>query len=355
VRESMASRGLDCLLVSSRENLRYLFGFTGSNGCAVLTQDEAVFMTDPRYDEQSRSEVVGCEVCVTTTALWGLAASRLGTCGVRTAGFEAEAMTVATLSALESHAKGKAPDIVLVPVQQLVETVRAVKDEYEIAAISSASRLVDGAIEHARSIAQVGMTERALAWEIERWLREHGSGPMPFPPIVASGPHCAHPHATPCDIEFCCGDPVLIDIGAVVDGYCSDLSRTLFVGEPNGTIAGVYATVLAAQHAAMSGIRSGMNAVDADALAREVVRDSGYGEAFGHGLGHGVGLAIHERPTVSSLSKDVLVDGMVFTIEPGIYLPGVGGVRIEDTVVLRGSEVQTLTRSEKRNPVCTTC
>jgi Xaa-Pro aminopeptidase len=355
VREAMTERGLDCLLVSGRENVRYLFGFTGSSGWAIVTHDRSVFMTDSRYDEQAHAEVAGCEICISTRGLPELAARRLGACGAETVGFEADSVTVATLNTLEGHMRQDAPDLVLVPVQQLVETVRCIKDEREIAAITAASRLLDGAVEHVRSILRPGMSERTLAWEIERWLREHGSGPMPFTPIVAAGPHCAHPHAVPCELEVVCGQSVLIDIGAVVDGYCSDLSRTLFVGEPEPAIGRVYSAVLDAQLAASDGVLSGMSAVEADALARDSIRAAGYGECFGHGLGHGVGLAVHERPTVSSLSKDVLVQGMVFTIEPGIYVPGLGGVRIEDTVVLRDSGVQPLTRAEKRNPVCAPC
>lgn len=350
----MAEKELDCLVVSGRENVRYLFGFTGSNGWVIVTQDRSVFITDSRYDEQSRSEVVGCEICISTKGLPDFAARQLGACGAKTAGFEADSITVATLRALEARMRESARDVVLVPVQQLVETVRSVKDEYEVATIASASRLLDGAIEHTRSILRPGMSERDLAWDIERWLRDHGSGPVPFTPIVAVGRHCAHPHAVPGDLEVARGEPVLIDIGAVVDGYCADLSRTLFVGEPDPAVASLYSTVLDAQLAAVDGTRAGMSAADADALARNVIRDAGYGESFGHGLGHGVGLAIHERPTISSLARDALIAGMVFTIEPGIYVPGLGGVRIEDTVVLRDSRVQPLTRAEKRNPVCAT-
>ena len=355
VRETMDARGLDCLLLCSRENIRYLFGFTGSNGWAIITPEGSSFLTDSRYDEQAHAEVVDCDVHISTTGLPEVAATRLQRCGSVSVGFESDTMTVATLRTVEKTLRETAPDLVLVPVQQIVESARSIKEGFEIAAISAASALLDGAMEHARTIVHVGMTEQALAWQIERWLREHGSGLMPFPPIVAAGAHCAHPHASPGNIGIGCGEPILIDIGAIVDGYCSDLSRTLFAGQPNEEMERVYSAVLEAQQSAIDGIRAGMTATEADACARDVIRNAGYGDSFGHGLGHGVGLAIHERPTLSSLSRDVLKEDMVFTIEPGIYVPGLGGVRIEDTVVLRGSGVQQLTRTGKRDPVCTSC
>jgi len=356
VRGAMVEGGIDCLLVCSRENIRYLFGFTGSSGWALITESSAVLMTDSRYDEQARTETTGCEVCISTKGLTETAAQQLHKCHVKRVGYESDSMTVATLHTLESTLRENGLDLVLTPTQQIVERVRSIKDRYEIAAISAASRLVDGAIDHARSIIRADMTEQTLAWEIERWLREHGSGPVPFPVIVAAGPHCAHPHAVSGDNRLACGEPILIDIGAVIDGYCSDLSRTLFIGQPNDTIRRVYETVLEAQETALCRVRAGMSAPEADRLARNVIAQAGYADSFGHGLGHGVGLAIHERPTVSSLSTDILRKGMVFTIEPGIYLRGLGGVRIEDTVVLRESGVQLLTHTDKRNPVlCATC
>ncbi len=355
VRGAMDVRGLDCLLLCDRNNIRYLFGFTGSNAWAIITPEGSSFFTDSRYNEQAHTEVVDCDIHIAARGLPDTAATQLRRCGSVSVGFESDTMTVSTLRTLEKTLHEAAPDLVLVPLQQMVESVRAVKEESEIAAISAASVLLDGAIEHARKVAHVGMTEQELAWQIERWLREHGSGPMPFPPIVAAGPHCAHPHASPGNIELGPGEPILIDIGAVVDGYCSDLSRTLFAGQPNEEIERVYFTVLKAQQSAIDGIHAGMTAPEADACARDVIRNAGYGNSFGHGLGHGVGLAIHERPTLSSLSRDVLKEDMVFTVEPGIYLPGLGGVRIEDTVVLRGSGVQQLTRSGKRDPVCASC
>jgi Xaa-Pro aminopeptidase len=191
------------------------------------------------------------------------------------------------------------------------------------------------------------MTEKEVAWEIEKNLRQKGSEGVPFEIIVASGPNSALPHARPTDKTICPGEPVVIDMGARINGYCSDLSRTLFLGRANETFQEIYNIVLQAQTAAIEGTKSEMLASQADQLARSVIQQAGYGDAFGHGLGHGVGLAVHESPRLGLSSSDSLVDGMVFTIEPGIYLAGQGGVRIEDMVVLENGKARVLTKATK--------
>jgi Xaa-Pro aminopeptidase len=188
------------------------------------------------------------------------------------------------------------------------------------------------------------MAEEEVAWEMERFLRERGSQPLPFEVIVASGPNSALPHARPTSRPIGPGEPVLIDFGARVDGYSSDISRTICLGQADDTYKKVYNTVLAAQLKAISGIKAGMSGQQADALARETVKKAGYGENFGHGLGHGLGLAVHEAPRLGPGSETVLADGMVFSIEPGIYLPGWGGVRIEDTIVMECGRIRVLSQ-----------
>ena len=191
------------------------------------------------------------------------------------------------------------------------------------------------------------MTEKETAWEIEKFLRQEGSEGIPFEIIVASGPNSALPHARPKEKILCSGEPVLVDMGARINGYCSDFSRTLCLGKADKTLQEIYNIVLKAQTAAIEGIESGMDASQADQLARSVVEQAGYGDAFGHGLGHGVGLAVHEFPTLGPRSSDSLADGMVFTIEPGIYLAGQGGVRIEDMVVLKNGKAKVLSKAKR--------
>jgi Xaa-Pro aminopeptidase len=228
-----------------------------------------------------------------------------------------------------------------------VESLRAVKEPDEIELITRAVQMSDAAFEHVLGVIKIGMAEEEVAWELERFLRERGSQPLPFDIIVASGPNAALPHATPTNRPISPGEPVVIDFGARVDGYSSDISRTLCLGPADETYKKVYGTVLAAQLAAINGIKAGMSGQQADAVAREVIKKAGYGENFGHGLGHGLGLAIHEEPRLGSGAEMVLADAMVFTIEPGIYFPGWGGVRIEDTVVMECGRIKVLSQAGK--------
>jgi Xaa-Pro aminopeptidase len=351
VRQALKERELDCLLVASRENVRYLLGFTGSSGWALVSADDAVLATDSRYVDQAHAQVQFGRVRLAEQGLVDFTVRHASENGVRTLGFEADILSFATCRAIESGIAQAGAGCRIAPVQGIVESLRAVKDDSELALIQAAAALADRAFGHACSLLRCGMTEQQLAWQIERWLRENGSGPMPFRVIVASGPNAALPHAEPSERAFGQGEPIVMDLGATSGGYCSDLTRTVFLGEPAGGLGEVYRTVLAAQQEAIRDIRVGMRASDADELARSVLRRAGLDGAFGHGLGHGVGLAIHESPTVSSRSTDVLAEGMVFTVEPGVYLPGQGGVRIEDTVMLRDGVVRPFTHAAKHDPV----
>ncbi|MBN1856687.1 MAG: M24 family metallopeptidase, partial [Dehalococcoidia bacterium] len=271
--------------------------------------------------------------------------------GFKTVGFESDVLSFSSVRSIETGLSQAAPGCRAIPADGLVETLRMVKNDAEIALIQKACVLADGVFSHVCSVIHVGMTERELAWGIEKWLRENGSGAVPFNIIVASGPNSALPHHEPGERTFAMGEPIVMDLGATVGGYCSDMTRTVFLGEIDGKFANVYETVLEAQQRAIAGISAEMAASDADELARSVIRSAGFGDAFGHGLGHGVGLQVHERPTVSFRSADVLTNGMVFTVEPGIYLLGLGGVRIEDTVMLSAGMAKRLTFSNKSGPV----
>ncbi len=351
VRRTMTDRGVDSLLVSSPENIRYLSGFSGSAGWVLVSHRGVVLATDARYVEEARRDLTGADVQLAARGLIAFAASFCSEQGVTILGFEGEHVPFNRVQDLQAAVEHAGAHAELRATDGIVERLRMVKDEGEVGAIEYAAGLADSAIQHAREIITCGMTEREVAWQIERWLREHGSEPIPFAVIVASGPNAALPHATPGDRPIREGEPIVIDLGATWQGYCSDITRTLFLGHVSAPFDAVYETVLRGQKAALDGVRTGMNASEADGLARKVIAQAGLEQEFTHGLGHGVGLQIHEAPSVSSRSTDALDEHVVFTIEPGVYLPGNGGVRIEDTVVLLNGRARPLTHSDKENPI----
>jgi len=262
-------------------------------------------------------------------------------------GFEADYLSFAAHHRLSAGIKAKQLNLELIPTTNLVEHLRCIKEPGELELIIKAVELIDAAFEQLRTIIHPGVTEREAAWGIESFLRQNGSEGVAFDPIVASGPNSALPHAKPTERILRSGEAVLIDMGARISGYCSDFSRTLCLGKADKTLQKIYGVVLEAQLTAIEGIESGMAAAQADQLARGVIQQAGYATAFGHSLGHGVGMAVHELPALSPTSTDCLLDGMVFTIEPGIYLTGSGGVRIEDMVTLDKGKAKVLTRSKK--------
>lgn len=352
LREALQELNVDCLVVSSRENVRYLIGFTGSSGWVLVSPSDVTLATDSRYIERARHDL-GEDVAHLTSDLRSFVASYASSHAVGTLGFEADHLPFSVATALQDQVADVAACCEVWPTEGVVENLRMVKDADEIAAMEKAAELSDGAIAHARSILRRGMTEGELAWEVERWMREHGSGSMPFDVIVAFGPDASLPHATPGNRRLAEGEPIVIDLGARWEGYCSDLTRTLFLGYMAPPFDAVYGTVLAAHMAALSGARCGMRGAEVDELARATIRAAGLADSFTHGLGHGVGLEVHEKPAINSRSNDVICDGVVFTIEPGVYLPGQGGVRIEDTVVMRDGKPQSFSRSDKEGPIIT--
>ena len=347
LRTAIAANGLDALLVSQPENRRYLSGFTGSSGWLLIAQESAILATDFRYVEQAAGECPDFEVVQTKRELRDWLPGLVSDYGWHRLGFEGHAVSYDGHHKLSQALQAGQVDVDLVPTGDLVEQLRAVKEPEELQYIATAIAMADAAFEQATTLIQPGMTEKQASWEIEKLLRQQGSEGVAFEIIVASGPNAALPHARPTEKALCPGEPVIIDMGARSDGYCSDLSRSLFLGKPDQTFRQIYDIVLRAQTAAIEGVESGMEAAQADRLARSVIEQAGYGHAFGHGLGHGVGLAVHEAPTVGSSSADSLTDGMVFTIEPGIYLAGQGGIRIEDMVVLGNGRARVLTRARK--------
>jgi Xaa-Pro aminopeptidase len=342
----LAEDGLDAILVTQAENRRYLSGFTGSAGYLLISRERAILATDFRYIEQGRAEAPDFD----TLQIQGLVSdwlpALLSDSEIAKLGFEAGDLTYRRFNDI-CEAVGDLGTVSLVPTEGVVEAQRSLKDEAELDRIERAAELADRALEEVLAGLEPGISERALAWKLESHMRGNGSEPLPFGIIVASGPNSALPHAKPSDREIGLKDPVIIDLGARLHGYCSDMSRTICLDAGDSTFNRIYDIVLGAQLTAMATLQVGMSGEQVDQLARTVIAQAGYGDNFGHGLGHGVGLAAHEEPRLGSGSSDMLVDGMVFTIEPGIYLSGWGGVRIEDTVVLEKGKLRQLTKAKK--------
>ena len=334
--ELLRERELDCLLVTDLFNVRYLTGFTGTNGACVVTAEDRLFLTDFRYSEQAGEQVSGFELLPAGRDLAADLAARLA----GRAGFDDARMSVRT------HAKlvEKVPEgVELVPAGGLVERLRQVKDPAELAAIAAASELATAALERLLERGLVGRTERAVALELENEMRSAGAEDPSFPSIVAAGGHGALPHAVPRDAEIPPDTLVVIDWGARLEGYCSDCTRTVATGSISGAARETYDLVRDAQEQALSAVRVGAECRAVDTVARALIEEAGHGEHFGHGLGHGVGLEVHEEPRLSKQADGELAAGNVVSVEPGVYLPGELGVRIEDLVAVTddGADVFT--------------
>ena len=336
---ALAARELDRYLVTDLTNVRYLTGFTGTNGAVVCGPGTRLFLTDFRYTERAEAEVSEWET-ITISADWlGGIADRLG----GRVGFEDDQMSVRMAEKLKAKLEEGTE---LVSAGGEVEKLRRVKDAEELRAIEEASKLGEEAWLWAIERGFVGRSERDVALATEARIRELGGEPS-FPAIVAAGPNGALPHAEPGERVIEAGQLVVFDIGAKLDGYCSDGTRTFATGEIDDRGREVYDVVLRAQLAALEAIEAGRNGEEIDGVARELIAAAGYGEAFGHALGHGVGLEVHEGPRLSPKSDDVLAPGEVVTVEPGIYLPGKLGVRIEDFVVVTDDGYRNLSTLPK--------
>lgn len=343
--QSLAEKGLDGVFISQPENWYYLSGFDGSAGYLLITPQHRILATDFRYLEQAGSQAPDYEIFPISNDLAEWLPRLTADLGLKKLGFEAGHISFAFYRELTDVLKPS--PLKLVPLSGLVETMRAVKEPEEIELITEAAGIADSACAHAEEIIRLGISEQELAWEIEKFMREQGSQALPFDIIVASGPNSALPHTKPSPRPINPGEPVVIDIGARVSGYSSDLSRTLCLGKPDDNFNKVYTAVLGAQLAILAIMKEGMSGEEADAIARTVIEQAGYGPAFGHGLGHGVGLAPHELPRLGKGATEPLLPGMVFTLEPGIYLSGWGGVRIEDMVVMTKDKVNVISKARK--------
>ncbi len=347
LRQKLTEKELDGILISQPENRFYLSGFDGSAGYLFITAQDAILATDFRYIEQAKAQAPNYEIFQITGKLEEWFPRLTGELNPRRLGFESGDVTFGLYHQLTEVLSKAELKLQLVPVDGLVESIRTIKEPEEIALIARAAGISDSALAYVMDRIRAGMTEKEVAWEIEKFMREHDSQPVPFELIVAAGPNSALPHAKPSLHQIKAGEPVVIDIGAKVSGYASDLTRTVCLGKPDDTFRKVYDTVLGAQLAALALIKEGMTGEMADNLARTVIKEAGYAEAFGHALGHGVGLAPHEPPRLGPNSTEVLASGMVFTIEPGIYIPGWGGVRVEDLVVIENGQLKVLSKAPK--------
>jgi len=346
--ELLPADNVDLLLVTALVNVRYMTGYTGSNGLAIIGPQTRVFVTDFRYVEQAAAEVDSSydrrrdQLDLLDSILDSLPAGEVRL------GFDDTHVTVRQHARLRELLPTR---VELVAAGGLVERLRSVKEPDEIERIRVAAAAADAALEQLLAQGLVGRTERELATALESAMRDQGAERPSFDSIIAAGPHGALPHATPRDVPVGPGELIVIDWGAGVDGYCSDCTRTVATGEPGSEAREVYQLVLDAQRAGVQAVRAGAGGREVDAAARTVIEAGGHGEHFGHGLGHGVGTEIHEAPRLSTRSEDQLQAGNVVTVEPGIYLPGQFGVRIEDLVVVGAEGCEILTSLDTELPL----
>ena len=347
LRAKLSEQGLDAMLVTSGANRRYLSGFAAddaslwsSAGWLLVGLDRCQLLTGFNYYEEARKQAQACEVVSATGKMTDEMANLIKGAFYRRVGFEPDYLAVSQHAELLAALEGSAT---LMPVAGLVESLRMVKDDHELEAIRRATAITDATMAHIYEFIRPGVTEKQVAWQLERYMRELGAEGVAFKPGVAAGPNAAVPHNTPSDRPIGVGEPVWIDIGARVDGYCSDLTRSFCLPPADGRFLQIYDLVAVAQETALQGLQAGMSGKEGDALARDLIAAAGYADNFGHSLGHGVGLVVHEEPRLSFRALEPLPAGSVVTVEPGVYIPGWGGVRIEDLVVVGEQGVTVLT------------
>jgi Xaa-Pro aminopeptidase len=351
LREKLIQTHLDALLVLVEENRRYLSGFSGedgqfdeSAGSLFISRDKLLLATDSRYELQAAQEAAAWDVFCYKQGVAKALPEIAKMLGIKRLAFESKRVSFKQYSDMQKELPNAAAGVELVPTENMVEDIRVRKQETEIQATQKALAVAESAFQKTVESIQPGMTEKEVAWALEKNMREAGAESISFPTIVASGPNSALPHAIPTDRRIKEGEPILFDWGARLDGYCSDTSRTIVLGEAGDQFQPIFDVVVQAQKMAIKGIRAGASTKAVDSLARKHIADKGFKERFGHALGHGTGLAVHEPPRLSPLSDTRLEAGMLVTVEPGIYLPDWGGVRIENQVVVRKEGAEVLNR-----------
>ncbi|AZR73559.1 Xaa-Pro dipeptidase [Anoxybacter fermentans] len=344
LKKLFTAKGLDGVLITKAENRRYITGFTGSAGVGIITEDRNILVTDFRYLEQAAEQAPDFEIVDGTMDIVVKVQEVVNELKIKKLGFESQGMTFFDYQQYINQIGDIAE---LVPLDGLVEELRLIKDEEEIEMIKKAAEIADAAFEHIQSFIKPGVTEVEVALELEYFMKKMGSQKNAFDFIIASGPRSSLPHGVASDRVIQSGEFLKMDFGAVYNGYHSDITRTVVVGEPNEKMIEIYNIVKEAQQSVLDQIKAGMTTKEADAIARNIIAEAGYGSNFGHGLGHGIGLEIHEGPRVSFKEEVILKENMVITVEPGIYIPQWGGVRIEDDVVITKDGCRVLTSATK--------
>jgi len=333
---------IDGLLITSNYNRRYMTGFTGTAGVVLVSKTKAIFITDFRYTEQAAAQCPDFEIVKHTASIFEEVAKVAKEIGITKLGFEQDTLTFASYKQYEQKCEAE-----LVPISGVIEKLRLIKSSAEIKILKEAAKIADAAFEHITSYIRAGITELDVSNELEFFMRKQGATSSSFDIIVASGHRSALPHGVASDKVIEKGDLVTLDFGAYYNGYVSDITRTVAVGQPTDQLKEIYDIVLEAQLRGMAGLKAGITGRQADALTRDYITEKGYGPNFGHSTGHGIGLEVHEGPGLSFKSDIVLEPGMVVTCEPGIYIPGIGGVRIEDDTIITNEGNESLTHSPK--------
>ncbi|PAE16791.1 Xaa-Pro dipeptidase [Virgibacillus sp. 7505] len=342
LRALMEKKNLDAFIVTSAQNRRYISGFTGSAGLLIITKSKQLFLTDFRYIEQATEQAPDFEIIEHKQSIIQEAAAQLLKEGAQQAGFEHEDVTFALYQQFQNAVHAD-----LIPASGLIEELRLIKSEAELAIMKTAAEIADAAYTHILTFVKPGMKEIEVSNELEFFMRKQGATQSSFDTIVASGYRSALPHGVASDKEIQKGELVTLDYGALYNGYCSDITRTFAVGEISDKLREIYDIVLEANLRGVAGVKPGITGKEADALTRDYISEKGYGQYFGHSTGHGLGMDVHESPALSFRSDTVLKPGMVVTVEPGIYIPEVGGCRIEDDLVLTADGSERLTFSTK--------
>ncbi|RST98080.1 peptidase M24 family protein [Vagococcus vulneris] len=342
LRSQMKIDGIEAFLITNPYNLRYLTGFTGTTGLALITLDNAYFITDFRYTEQAVAQCKGYQIEKNIGPILNKAGEIVESAAVKNLAFEESHLTFDKFVVLETLLEQE-----LIPVSGMIEELREVKDADEIAITKQACQIADQAFEHILTYIKPGLTEIEVANELDFFMRSKGASGVSFTTIVASGLRSAMPHGVASDKVIEQGDFITIDFGCYYNGYVSDMTRTISLGEPSEKLKEIYQIVLGAQERVLEAAKPGMTGIELDAVARDYITEHGYGEAFGHSTGHGIGLEIHEGPNVSKVADKAFVPGNIITNEPGIYLPGIGGVRIEDDMLITENGMERLTHSPK--------